>query len=138
MFLLLIRLHLHADECGNGAHVVALGWTHRDPELQGISTGKSGRIHIHVEVGYKRAGRLWECAAKYCEPSSPFSSPVTERNRIERFGFAAESFMALAISMKRCVTGSIVHRAVVDAVAVDGLANAEMVKVGTSMRTYSS
>ena len=54
---------------------------------------------------------------------------MTERNRIERFGFAL--FHRPSNFDERCVARGIVHRAVVDAVAVDRLADSEMVKVRT-------
>ena len=68
------------------------------------------------------------CAAKYCEPSSPFSSPVTERNRIERFGVPRVLHRAGDFD-QRGVAGCVVHRAIVDAVAVDGLSDSEMIEV---------
>ena len=39
------------------------------------------------------------CAAKYFDPSSPFSSAVTATNRIDRFGVAPDSFSSRAISI---------------------------------------
>ena len=39
------------------------------------------------------------CAAKYRDPSSPFSSPVTARKMMERFGLTPVAFMRRAISI---------------------------------------
>src|SRR5580698_5740602 len=68
------------------------------------------------------------CAAKYWEPSKPFSSPVTERNTIERFGFVPESHRPSNFN-QRCVTRGVVHRAIVDAVAVHRLTDPEVIEV---------
>ena len=38
-------------------------------------------------------------AAKYFDPSRPFSSAVTATNTIDRFGFAPDSFSIRAISI---------------------------------------
>ena len=43
------------------------------------------------------------CEAKYSEPSKPFSSAVTAKNRMERFGFTPESCMARAISITEAI-----------------------------------
>ena len=39
------------------------------------------------------------CAAKYCEPSSPFSSAVTARKITERFSLTFDSWSRRATSM---------------------------------------
>ena len=54
-----------------------------------ISTFKSATMSSTFTVG---------CVAKYCEPSRPFSSPVTATNRTERRNFAPEWRSAAAVS----------------------------------------
>ena len=43
------------------------------------------------------------CWAKYRDPSNPFSSPVTAKNKIDRFGLAPDSFIARAISISEAI-----------------------------------
>ncbi len=48
---------------------------------------------------------------------------------MERFAASGWACKAFAISIKRCDPGSVVHRAVIDAVAVHGLADAEVIQM---------
>jgi len=43
------------------------------------------------------------CAAKYLEPRRPFSSPVTNRKRIERLSFSGDLFSEPATSSRRAL-----------------------------------
>ena len=62
-------------------------------------------------------------------PSSPCSSAVTARNRIERLGGVGSFVNARAISSSPAVPDGVVLRAVVDLVAVDGGSDAEVIPV---------
>jgi len=68
--------------------------------------------------------------AKYSEPRSPFSSPVTTTNRMDRRVLTAASFRWAATSRIVGHSGGVVHRAVEDGIAVYGFADSQMVNVG--------
>ena len=55
VFRLLIRLHLHARECGDGANVVAQGGFIETLDFEVFQREKR-QIHIHVEVGDEGTG----------------------------------------------------------------------------------
>ena len=61
--------------------------------------------------------------------SSPFSSPVTATKTIDRAGFRLRSRSRCGQFEDRRDTGGVVHRAVVNAVAVDRFADAEVIEV---------
>ena len=69
------------------------------------------------------------CSAKALEPSRPFSSPATATKTMVRFGWRAGVQRLGGLDHRRDA-GGVVHGPVVDAVALDGLADAQVVEVG--------
>ena len=63
-----------------------------------VFSGNSGRnMSVFTSATMRSRGTVG-CAAKNFDPSSPFSSPVTATNRIERAGFAFRSCSSVAAS----------------------------------------
>ena len=93
----LVGLYLYTRQSGNRTHVVAQSGFAEPLDLEVFQ--RKEREVISILKSATMVPDTVGCAAKYWEPSKPFSSPVTERNTIERFGFVPESLIARAISI---------------------------------------
>ncbi len=86
---------------------------------------KQRKEHVHVEIGDDARPERWDARQSTADPSSPFSSPVTATKTTERLVFGSR----FGDLNERGNAGSIVHGAVVNAVAIHRLAFSQMVEV---------
>ena len=68
------------------------------PWMVRIFSGTMGRNMSTLTSATMDFSGMVGCAAKYLEPSRPFSSAVTSRNKIERFTDSGWAFKLAAIS----------------------------------------